>query len=115
MLSIFCITPPPPVLRGLNGACIMSFRICSGGFPLLENGNEDSDGVVGVALRDFEVGKSGKAQSCESERSGEGTGAGRGEVALREGIWYGDFRPFTDRAGDAVREMPAGFGECKAG
>ena len=74
------------MLRGPNGACINSVLFISEGLDLCGNGNEDSDGVVGVALRDFEVGKGGKAQSWEMDRSRWGMGAGRGEVALRGGM-----------------------------
>lgn len=75
---------------------------------------EDSDGVVGVALRDFEVGKGGKAQSCEIGRSREGTGAGRGVVAIRESAWKGDLRPLWDMTGDALRELLAVLGDGRA-
>lgn len=37
---------------------------------------------VGVALRDLDIGKGGKAQSCGSEISGDGDLVGNGDVAL---------------------------------
>ena len=82
---------------------------------LVENGNEASDGVVGVALRDFEVGNGGKAQSCEIGKSDEGTGTGKGVVTLRDSIWKGDLRPFAGIAGDALRELLAVVGDRNGG
>lgn len=46
------------------------------------NGRFISDGVVGVALRGFDMGKGGKAQSCGSEMSGDVGLDGSGDVAL---------------------------------
>ena len=74
-----------------------------------------SDGVVGVALLDLEVGNIGNALSCGRDRSGEGGLVGNGEVVLRKGGGYGDLRPLPEIAGDALREFIEVFDECRAG
>ena len=87
----------------------------SGVLILVENGKEASEGVVGVALRDFEVGNGGKAQSCEIGRFEEGTGAGNGVVTLRDSIWNGDLRSLVGITGDALRELLAVVGDRNGG
>ena len=71
--------------RGLNGA--VSASVCPCGLPLID-GKEKvvSDGVVGVVLRDLDVGNGGKAQSCAIEKSGDGGPTGSGVVADRESV-----------------------------
>ena len=83
-------------------------------FILGGNGKTESDGVegdVGVVLRDLDVGKMGKGESCDIDKSGEEgffrIGDGRGEVADRGGSGKGRLRLVTMFAGDALRELLA--------
>ena len=81
MVFILCKTLPPPFPRGPKGANAVFESAC----PLAPSGVKGrliSDGVVGVALRDLDIGNGGKAQSCGSEISGDGDLAGNGDVAL---------------------------------
>ena len=75
-----------------------------------------STGVVGVALRDLEVGKGGKAQSCDIVSSGDGGpratgGAARLLVLLLVNFENGDLRPLLNIIGDALRELVVVLGE----
>jgi len=80
---ILCKTLPPPFPRGLKGANVALDSACVFGLSLPGvNGRFISDGVVGVALRGFDMGKGGKAQSCGSEMSGDVGLDGSGDVAL---------------------------------
>lgn len=69
MPNIFRITLPPLAFRTFNGGCAVSLSTFDGGLLRWENGKEDSRGVVGVGLRDFEVGNRGKAESWEIDKS----------------------------------------------
>lgn len=75
-----------------------------------------SIGVVGVALRDLEVGKGGNALSCDIVNSGEGGpmatgGAARLLLLLLENFENGDLRPLLNIIGDALRELVVVLGE----
>ncbi len=77
------------MFRTSNNWDAASFSVLGGVLFRWGNGKEEVRGVVGVTLRDFEVGNRGKAESWEIDRSGNGEdgGIGIGEVALRDGIW----------------------------
>ena len=117
MLFIRCRTLPPPVDRGLKGANAESRSVFSRMTRLGGKLNvEVSIGVVGVALRDLEIGKGGKAQSCDIVNSGdEGPGATGGVVRLLllllENFENGDLRPLLNIIGDALRELVVVLGE----
>ena len=75
-----------------------------------------STGVVGVALRDLEVGKGGKAQSCDIVNSGDGGpratgGAAKLLVLLLVNFENGDLRPLLNIIGEALRELVVVWGE----
>ena len=77
-----------------------------------------SIGVVGVALRDLEVGKGGNALSCDIVNSGDGGamatgGAARLLLLLLENFENGDLRPLLNIIGDALRELVVVLGEGK--
>ena len=79
-------------------------------------GKLDSIGVVGVALRDLEVGKGGNAPSCDIVKSGDGGpgatgGAARLLVLFLENFEKGDLRPLLKIIGDALRELVVVLGE----
>ncbi len=60
-------------------------------------------GVVGVLLRDLEVGNTGNALSCGSGRaSGDGERDANGAVALRNIFLCGDFLPLKDEVGEEL-------------
>ena len=121
MLFIRCRRLPPPVDRGLKGAyaelrSVLSCIIRLGG----KLNAAFSIGVVGVALRDLEVGKGGNALSCDIVNSGDGgPTATRGAarllllLLLLENFENGDFRPLLNIIGDALRELVVVLGEGK--
>ena len=116
MLFIRCRTLPPPVDRGLKGANADSRSVFSRMTRLGGTLNvEVSIGVVGVALRDLEIGKGGKAQSCDIVNSGdEGPRATEGVarlLLLLENLENGDLRPLLNIIGDALRELVEVLGE----
>lgn len=80
------------------------------------SGKLESIGVVGVALRDLEVGKGGNAPSCDIVNSGDGGPGTTGGVArllvlLLENFEKGDLRPLSNIIGDALRELVVVLGE----
>ena len=112
MLFIRCKRLPPPVDRGLKGAyaelrSVFSCIIRLGG----KLNAVFSIGVVGVALRDLEVGKGGNALSCDIVNSGDGGPMATGGAArlllllLLENFENGDLRPLLNIIGDALREL----------
>ena len=114
MLFIRCRTFPPPADRGLKGVYAESRSVFS--CILRLGGKLDSIGVVGVALRDLEVGKGGNAQSCDIVNSGDGGpsatgGAARLLVLLLENFENGDLRPLLNIIGDTLRELVVVLGE----
>ena len=77
----------------------------------------DSIGVVGVALRDLDVGKGGNAPSCDIVKSGDGGPGTTGGAArlllllLRKNFEKVDLRPLLNIIGDTLRELVVVLGE----
>ncbi len=86
MVSILFNRLPPSIPRDIAASSPPWDPLISGTLGIVEgSGSLPSNGGVGVALLDLEVGKGGKAQSWETVISVEGGRAGRGVVALRGG------------------------------